>query len=293
MKDFERALSEVGPSAMREVLIDVPKVHWEDIGGNDTIKQQLKESVNWPLQHPEAFIRMGIKAPKGILLYGPPGCSKTLMAKALATDGGLNFLAVKGPELYSKWVGESERAVREVFRKARAASPSIVFFDEIDALASKRSSDSDSGGGVANRVLSQLLSELDGIEPLTNVTVVAATNRPDMLDEALLRPGRFDRKIYVGPPDREARSKIFGILLSKIPLDPAEAVDMSRLLALTDRFSGAEVASTVREACLLAIRASRAETEHISPQHLYQAAGSITPGITNEMLSYYLALQQQ
>ncbi|KAJ1913908.1 AAA+-type ATPase [Tieghemiomyces parasiticus] len=177
--DLRYAMQRVRPSAMREILLEVPKVYWRDIGGQADVKQKLQESVEWPLQHPEAFLRMGIRPPKGVLLYGPPGCSKTLMAKALATEAGLNFIAIKGPELFNKWVGESEKAVREVFRKARQASPSIVFFDEIDALTVKRGGDGSSS--VADRVLSQLLNELDGIEPLVNVTVVAATNRPDIM----------------------------------------------------------------------------------------------------------------
>jgi AAA family ATPase len=285
--DMDQALSEVGPSAMREVAIDVPAVRWHDIGGNEEIKQQLKEAVTWPLQHPEAFTRMGIRPPKGILLYGPPGCSKTLMAKALATEAGLNFLAVKGPELFSKWVGESERAVRQVFRRARAASPSIVFFDEIDALAVKRSSSSESSG-VAERVLSQLLNELDGIQPLTNVTVVAATNRPDMLDDALLRPGRLDRKIYVAPPDVAARRQIFAIQLQRIPINNDD-IDLDRLAALTDGFSGAEIVGACRQASLLAIR-DNPDAQCIEARHLNAAIEQVQPAITMEMLAFYESL---
>ncbi|KAK5924674.1 hypothetical protein CgunFtcFv8_017268 [Champsocephalus gunnari] len=182
LQDLQWAMTVVKPSAMREVAIDVPKVRWSDVGGMEEVKLKLKQAVEWPLRHPEAFTRMGIQPPKGVLLYGPPGCSKTMIAKALANESGLNFLAIKGPELLSKYVGESERAVREVFRKARAVAPSIVFFDEIDALASERGSSSGSGG-VGDRVLAQLLTEMDGIEQLRDVTVLAATNRPDMIDK--------------------------------------------------------------------------------------------------------------
>ncbi|MFT7806377.1 spermatogenesis-associated protein 5 [Arapaima gigas] len=188
LEDLQLAMSQVKPSAMREVAVDVPKVRWSDVGGMEDVKLKLKQAVEWPLRHPEAFSRMGIHPPKGVLLYGPPGCSKTMIAKALANESGLNFLAIKGPELFSKYVGESERAVREVFKKARAVAPSIVFFDELDALAVERGS---SGGssGVVDRVLAQLLTEMDGIEQLRNVTVLAATNRPDMIDKAALLSG--------------------------------------------------------------------------------------------------------
>ncbi|KAI9481244.1 MAG: P-loop containing nucleoside triphosphate hydrolase protein [Benjaminiella poitrasii] len=227
IQDMTEAMTEIRPSAMREIMLEVPKVYWSDIGGQGDIKQRLKESVEWPLQHPEAFVRLGIRPPKGILLYGPPGCSKTLMAKALATEAGSNFIAVKGPELFSKWVGESEKAVHEVFRKARAASPSIIFFDEIDALTTKRGSSGDGGTSVADRVLSQLLNELDGVEALVNVTVVAATNRPDIIDDALLRPGRIDRILYVGPPDVQSRKEIFRIQINKMSID--KDVDLDEL----------------------------------------------------------------
>ncbi|KAJ3122680.1 spermatogenesis associated protein 5 [Nowakowskiella sp. JEL0407] len=249
-EDLNNAVGDVRPSAMREVMIEVPKVKWTDIGGQEHVKQKLKEAIEWPLKHPEAFARFGIRPPKGILMYGPPGCSKTLMAKALATEGGLNFLAVKGPELFSKWVGESEKAVREVFRKARAASPSIIFFDEIDALAVRRSG-GDSGTSVSDRVLSQLLSEMDGIEPLVNVTVVAATNRPDILDSAMLRPGRIDRLVYVGPPDVETRKQILRIKMKAMAVD--KNVNITELAEMMESFSGAEVASVCQEAAILAI----------------------------------------
>ncbi|XP_068439892.1 ATPase family gene 2 protein homolog A isoform X2 [Clinocottus analis] len=237
LQDLQWAMTVVKPSAMREVAIDVPKVRWSDVGGMEEVKLKLKQAVEWPLRHPEAFTRMGIQPPKGVLLYGPPGCSKTMIAKALANESGLNFLAVKGPELLSKYVGESERAVREVFRKARAVAPSIVFFDEIDALAGERGSSSGSGG-VGDRVLAQLLTEMDGIEQLRDVTVLAATNRPDMIDKALMRPGRLDRIVYVPLPDAPTRREIFSLQLRGMPV--AQDVSLDELVTRTDKYSGAE-----------------------------------------------------
>ncbi|KAF9285421.1 spermatogenesis associated protein 5 [Mortierella alpina] len=285
-EDMRLAMTEVKPSAMREIMIEVPKVLWSDIGGQEEIKQKLKESVEWPLQHPEAFIRMGIRPPKGILLYGPPGCSKTLMAKALATQAGLNFIAVKGPELFSKWVGESEKAVREVFRKARAASPSIVFFDEIDALTVKRGGGDDGGSSVADRVLSQLLNELDGIEPLVNVTVVAATNRPDIMDPALMRPGRIDRILYVSPPDLASRREILRLQIhtKKMACDPD--VDVEMLAQQTDGCSGAEVVALCQEAAMKAMEESL-EIACVAKRHFEQALAGMTRRITPEMIEFY------
>ncbi|NXQ11234.1 SPAT5 protein, partial [Peucedramus taeniatus] len=235
--DFLQGMKDVRPSAMREVAIDVPKVSWSDIGGLEDVKLKLKQAVEWPLKHPESFIQMGIQPPKGVLLYGPPGCSKTMIAKALAHESGLNFLAVKGPELMNKYVGESERAVREIFRKARAVSPSIIFFDEIDALAVERGNSS-GAGNVADRVLAQLLTEMDGIEQLKDVTILAATNRPDMIDKALLRPGRIDRIIYVPLPDAATRKEIFKLHFQSMPV--SDEVCLAELVERTQKYSGAE-----------------------------------------------------
>ncbi|KAG0206354.1 spermatogenesis associated protein 5 [Mortierella sp. GBA30] len=285
-EDMKLAMTEVKPSAMREIMIEVPKVLWSDIGGQEEIKQKLKESVEWPLQHPEAFIRMGIRPPKGILLYGPPGCSKTLMAKALATQAGLNFIAVKGPELFSKWVGESEKAVREVFRKARAASPSIVFFDEIDALTVKRGGGDDGGSSVSDRVLSQLLNELDGIEPLVNVTVVAATNRPDIMDPALMRPGRIDRILYVSPPDLASRREILRLQIHSKKMACDADVEIESLAEQTEGCSGAEVVALCQEAAMKAMEESL-DIACVSKRHFEQALAGMTRRITPEMIQFY------
>lgn len=282
--DLRGGLQEVRPSAMREITIDVPRVLWSDVGGQEETKRRLKEAVEWPLRHPEAFERMGIRPPRGVLLYGPPGCSKTLMAKALATETQLNFIAVKGPELFSKWVGESERAVQTVFRKARSAAPSIVFFDEIDALAVQRGS-SGEGSSVADRVLSQLLSEMDGVQALGSVTVIAATNRPDLMDGALLRPGRFDRQIYVRPPDTPTREQIFTICLRGMPHD--EDVHPATLAGQTDGFSGAEIAAVCREAALAAMASDPANASSIGLAAFQKAIAGVTPNITKEMLAFY------
>jgi AAA family ATPase len=282
LSDLKLAMRGIRPSALREVAVDVPRVLWDDIGGQDALKQALREAVEWPLQHPEAFTRMGIRPPKGVLLYGPPGCSKTLAAKALATESGMNFIAIKGPELFSKWVGESEQQVREVFRKARAASPTVVFFDEIDALASTRGSGGSSGA--TDRVLSQLLTELDGLEPLKRVLVVAATNRPDLLDPALMRPGRIDRALYVAPPDVSAREQILQIHTRKTPL--AADVSMAELAIATARFSGAELQALCREAALHAVEEDRAAAS-VAKRHFVRALSVVTPQIDDRMLAFF------
>ena len=283
LDDLHQALGRITPSAMREVAVEVPSVRWSDIGGQEKVKQRLREAVEWPLQRPEVFEIMGIRPPKGVLLYGPPGCSKTLMAKAVATESGMNFIAVKGPELFNKWVGESERAVAEVFRKARAAAPSVVFFDEIDALASQRGGESDAGG-VADRVLSQLLTELDGVRPLKQVVVLAATNRPDLIDNALTRPGRIDRMLYVSPPDDIARIEILKIHLKSTPL--AQDVDLGAIAAKCEGLSGAEMASICREASLYSIEED-AKAMVVSQRHFIRAAAEVQPQITPSMLAFF------
>jgi transitional endoplasmic reticulum ATPase len=230
MEDFLVAFREITPSGLREIYVEVPEVRWSDIGGLDAIKQELREIVEWPLKYPEVFAKAGIKPPKGILLFGPPGTGKTLLAKAVATEGGANFIAVRGPEILSKWVGESERAVREIFRKARQYAPAVVFFDEIDAIAYVRGTDIGSSR-VGERIVSQLLTEIDGIGELQGVVVVAATNRPDMLDPALLRPGRFEKLVYVPPPDERGRLEILRIHTRGMPLsDDVDLLERPQIL---------------------------------------------------------------
>jgi transitional endoplasmic reticulum ATPase len=255
MQDFTDVIKEMEPSAMREVFVEVPNVKWEDVGGLSSIKQELQEAVEWPLKYQGVFTYTDATPPKGILLYGPPGTGKTLMAKAAANESEANFISIKGPELLSKWVGESEKGVREIFRKARQAAPCIIFFDELDAIAPTRGADF-GDSHVTERVISQLLTELDGLEILTNVIVIAATNRPDIIDIALLRPGRFDRLLYVPPPDRDSRIQIMKIHTRKKPL--AEDVTIEQLADHTDGYTGADIASLSSAAAMLALR------EHIS-----------------------------
>jgi len=278
--DFEAALKDVKPTAMREIFIEPPTVRWSDIGGQEEVKQRLREAVEWPLTHPEVFARLGGTPRKGLLLYGPPGCSKTLTAKALATEAGLNFMAVKGPELFSMYVGESERAVREIFRKARAASPSIIFFDEIDALSATR--EGHNGGGV--NVLTSLLNEMDGIEALKNVVVLAATNRPEIIDPALMRPGRLDTILYVGPPDSAARSQILNIKTSKMAV--AEDVDLDEVGERLDGFSGAEIVNICDEAIHYAMRESF-DVEAVGKRHFDLALKNAVPQITPSIRRKY------
>ncbi|MBR6038468.1 MAG: CDC48 family AAA ATPase [Candidatus Methanomethylophilaceae archaeon] len=248
--DFKNALKDMQPSTMREVLIEKPNVKWEDIGALEEAKQELKEAVEWPLKFGKVFDHMNAKPPKGILLYGPPETGKTLLAKAVATESEANFIAVKGPEFLNKWVGESEKAVRETFRKARQASPCVIFMDEIDSIAPERGTGGDSN--VTERVISQMLTEMDGLEGLNNVVVIAATNRPDIMDPALLRPGRFDKSIYIGPPDKESRKSIFGIHTGKRPM--GEDVDLDDLAERTEGCTGADIAAICNEAVMNAVR---------------------------------------
>ncbi|MDD1745967.1 MAG: CDC48 family AAA ATPase, partial [Candidatus Methanoperedens sp.] len=248
--DFNNALREMSPSALREVFIESPNIHWRDIGGVEDVKQELKEAVEWPMTYPALFKHLSARPPRGILLYGPPGTGKTMLAKAVATESQANFISVKGPEFLSKWVGESEKAVRETFRKAKQSAPCIVFFDEIDSIAPARGNGGDSH--VTERMVSQMLSEIDGLEELHNVTVIAATNRPDIIDPALLRPGRIDRLVFVTPPDEKARYEIFSIHLANKPID--SDVDLNILAKDTEDFTGADIASVCNEATMLAIR---------------------------------------
>ncbi|SCU90255.1 LAME_0E07734g1_1 [Lachancea meyersii CBS 8951] len=289
LKDVEDAMTEIRPSAMREIFLEMPKVYWSDIGGQDDLKVKLREMIQLPLEASESFERLGVSAPKGVLLYGPPGCSKTLTAKALATESGVNFLAVKGPEIFNKYVGESEKAIREVFRKARAAAPSIIFFDEIDAL----SPDRDSGGSTsaANHVLTSLLNEIDGVEELNGVVIVAATNRPDEIDPALLRPGRLDRHIYVGPPDFEARLQILKKNTKNFQVEDADAI-LKDLAERTEGCSGAEVVLLCQEAGLAAIMETL-EAERVQKKHFEKALSGISRGIDQEMLDYYQSFQSR
>ncbi|CAK9184708.1 unnamed protein product [Ilex paraguariensis] len=277
--DFEQARMKIRPSAMREVMLEVPKVSWKDVGGQKEVKMQLMEAVEWPQKYQDAFKRIGTRPPTGVLMFGPPGCSKTLLARAVASEAGLNFLAVKGPELFSKWVGESEKAVRSLFAKARANAPSVIFFDEIDGLAVIRGKESD-GVSVADRVMSQLLVELDGLHQRVNVTVIAATNRPDKIDPALLRPGRFDRLLYVGPPSQKDREEIFRIHLHKMPC--LFDFCIKELAHLTEGCTGADISLICREAAIAAIEESLDATE-ITMEHLKTAIKQAKP---SEIHSY-------
>ncbi len=281
-EDFEHALKVVEPSAMREVLIEVPNVKWENIGGLEDVKNLLRETIEWPLKYPDAFTRLGIRPPTGVLLYGPPGTGKTLLAKAVANESGANFISVKGPEMLSMWVGESERHIREVFRRAKQVAPCIIFFDEFDSIVPKRGGASDSH--VTERVVSQLLAEMSGLEELHGVVVIAATNRPDLLDSALLRPGRLDRQILVHTPDEAARLEIFRVHTKPMPL--AEDVDISFLSKETAGFSGADIESVCMEAALSALRVNK-NAEIVSRKDFEHALKEAKPSLTEEMNQFY------
>lgn len=280
--DFDYALKIVGPSAMREVLIEIPTIKWDDIGGLEFGKSQLKETIEWPLKYPDSFKKLGIKPPRGVLLYGPPGCGKTLMAKAVAHESGANFISVKGPELLSMWVGESEKHVRDVFRRAKQVAPSVIFFDEIDALVHRRGGSP--GDDVTERVVSQLLAEVSGLEDLRDVVVIAATNRPDIIDPALLRPGRFDRQILIPTPDEEARLEILKVHTKDMPL--AEDVDLKKIASETAGFSGADLEGLVREAGLHAMRKD-INAEKVIAKDFSKAMKEIRPSVTEEMNQFY------
>ncbi|AXV39799.1 CDC48 family AAA ATPase [Methanobacterium sp. BAmetb5] len=281
--DFKEALKEIQPSALREVLVQVPDIKWEDIGGLENAKQELREAVEWPLKYPESFDKFGVTPPKGVLIYGPPGTGKTLLAKAVANESQANFIAVKGPELLSKWVGESEKGVREVFRKARQTAPTVIFFDEIDSIASARSGSS-TDSGVTQRVVNQLLTEIDGLEELQDVAVIAATNRVDIMDPALLRPGRFDRHVKVDDPDEKARLEIFKVHTKDMPL--ADDVDLEYLAKNTTKYVGADIEAVCREAVMLTLREDL-KAEEVNMKSFKKAMKKVKTEEKVDMVQYH------
>jgi len=285
--DFMAALKFVRPSALREVLIENPNIKWEDIGGLEKVKQELKEAVEWPLKNPDSFKRLGIKPPKGILLYGPPGTGKSLLAKAIATESESNFILVNGPELLNKWVGESSKGIKKVFEKARQASPTIIFFDEIDSIASRR------GLGEGNRVVDEmvntLLAEIDGVQQLNDVVVIAATNRPDIMDPALLRPGRFDRLLLIPPPNKQERLEILKIHTKGMPL--SKDVDIDKFAEKTDGYVGADLETVCREAGILALR-ENPDAKQVSKKHFDEAITKVKQSISKELMERYKDIEE-
>lgn len=282
-KDFQNGLKDVQPSALREVTIEIPNVKWADIGDLEEAKEELKQAVEWPLKHPESFKKMGIRPPTGILLFGPPGCGKTLLAKAVANESEANFISVKGPELLSLWVGESEKGIRRVFRKARQVSPCIVFFDEIDSIASKRGIGADSH--VTERVVNQLLTEIDGIEQNRNVIFLAATNRPDLLDPGLMRPGRIDKFVKIEAPDEKGRMAIFKVHTKGVKL--AKDVSLPELVKKTAGFNGADIEGLIRSAALIALKESNMKADTVGKNHFEKALAKAKPTITQKVEEAY------
>jgi transitional endoplasmic reticulum ATPase len=285
-EDFEEALKEIEPSSMREVLVELPAVSWSDLGGLGPLKQELIEAIEWPLKSPEKFRQMGVRPPKGVLLYGPPGTGKTMIAQAVANETAANFISVRGHQMLSKWMGESEKAIREIFRKARQVSPAIIFFDELDSIAPMRGTDE--GSHVMERVVNQLLSELDGLEALKDVVVIAATNRPDILDPALLRSGRFDRMLLVGPPDKLGRHEILKIHAGAMP--KGEDVNLEELAELTEGYVGSDLNALCREAAMLALRQ---EGEKVEMKDFREALRKVRPSVEENMVSYYERINQR
>ncbi len=281
MADFRMAIKEVEPSALREIYLEVPEVSWDEVGGLQDIKDRLKESIEWPLTKPELFDHFGINPPRGIVLFGAPGTGKTLLAKAIASEAKANFITIKGPELISKWVGESEKAVREVFKKAKQSSPSIIFLDEFESIAGVRRSSSGEGSDVINRVVNQLLSSMDGVEGMEGVIVVAATNRPEMIDPALLRSGRFERVMHVPPPDPEALKSILEIHTENMPLGK---FSLDEIASKLENYTGADIEAVCREAGLIAMRADK---KTVTRKHFEEAVERVRPTVTDEMMLYY------
>jgi len=287
-KDFVESLKIVRPSAMREVLVETPDVNWEDVGGLDDVKNKLKEAVEWPLKQPEMFTKMGIRPPRGVLLYGPPGTGKTLLAKAVAKESEANFILVNGPSLLSKWVGESEKAVREIFRKARQTSPTILFFDEIDALVPRRGRGNGDGSQTTEKIVNQVLTEMDGLESLNDVLVIGATNRPDIIDPALLRQGRFDRVIFTPVADEEGRKKIFEIYMEKMPL--SKDIDVNKLASKTKGYVGADIEGVCREAGMIALREDM-KCEEVKMEHFIKALDVVKASVDKEIEETYKQLE--
>jgi transitional endoplasmic reticulum ATPase len=286
--DFRGALNEVSPSAMREVLVELPKVSWDDVGGLEQAQDKVKESVEWPLSNPEKFTRMGIEPPAGVLLYGPPGTGKTLMAKAVANETDANFISVRGPQLLSKWVGESEKAIRQTFRKARQVAPTVIFFDELDSLAPGRGGEV--GSNVSERVVNQLLTEMDGLEDMEDVMVIGATNRPDMIDPALIRSGRFDRLVYIGEPDTEGREQILKIHSKDTPLSPD--VSLRELAEISEGYVGSDLESITREAAIQALREDD-DAEEVGMKHFRQAIDNVRPTVDDDIREYFEQMEDQ
>jgi transitional endoplasmic reticulum ATPase len=286
--DFQEAMKVVSPSGMREIMVEIPNISWKEVGGLEKIKQQLKEAVEWPLKHGKKIKELGIKPPRGVLLYGPPGCGKTLLAKAVAQESESNFILVKGPELLNMWVGESEKGVREIFKKARQVAPTVIFFDEIDSIAARRGI-SEGSSNVTERVVNTLLTEMDGLEELNNVVVIAATNRPDILDPALLRPGRFDRLLLTPLPDEKARMETFKIHTKEMPL--AKDISFKALVEKTKSYNGSDIKAICREAAFSALRKSF-KTKEINMANFEEALEKIKPSVREQDMKKYKEIEQ-
>jgi transitional endoplasmic reticulum ATPase len=288
MADFKEALKVIEPSALREFMVEVPQTTWDDVGGLDDIKQMLKEAAEWPLKFPDAFVHMGIRPPRGVLLYGPPGTGKTLLARAVAHESGANFLSVKGPEVLSKWVGESEKAVREIFKKAKQAAPSIVFLDELDSIAPRRGAFE--GSHVTESVVNQLLTSVDGLESMEGVVIIGATNRPDIIDPGLLRSGRFDRLLLVPPPDEKAMMEVLKVHTRTMPL--AKDMDMDELVPMMKGYVGSDVEALCREAAMLALRED-IKAKKVKMDHFRRALKQVRASVNDETIKYYEKLSEK